>query len=170
MVLNDEGHHCWRAGAERRTRRRPSGCTAEEEDTERAEEEARVWLDGLDRINNADCRNWESLHPARVDLSATPFYLAAAAIPRAALPVARDRFRAGGRDRVRHREDSPAAGAGRPGEQGRRRAARPKYFRLWKHITEALDKKKELRPNGRPKPEAAYREAEGALQTLYSNT
>src|SRR6185436_6012257 len=82
LVLNDEGHHCWRP--------KPGGPSEEvlrelsAEERKRLEEdreEARVWLAGLDRINNCGVLGKEdsgSLRPgvlACVDLSATPFYL-----------------------------------------------------------------------------------------------
>ncbi len=48
MVLNDEGHHCWRPAPEPED----LGGEKREADAEAEREEARVWLDGLDRINN----------------------------------------------------------------------------------------------------------------------
>lgn len=73
LVLNDEGHHCWRA---------KGGKIADEGSREDEVEEARVWLAGLDRINNAGLLNDAGGEPRRcilaaIDLSATPFYLAA---------------------------------------------------------------------------------------------
>src|SRR5436309_13220009 len=41
----------------------------------------------------------------------------------------------------------------------------PKYFRLWAHIKESLQPGADFVAK-RPKPEALYREAEGALLTL----
>jgi len=172
LVLNDEGHHCWRprplTEEEKAAAKKLTG--EEKEAFEQEQEEARVWLEGLDKINNSSLiGDGKPCILATVDLSATPFYLAASGhsegspfpwvvsdfglvdaiesgivkIPR--LPV---------RDDWENKDE-----AGRPD---------PKYFRLWKHITEAAQKRKEMRANGRPKPEATYREAEGALQTLYS--
>ena len=76
MVLNDEGHHCWRPAPE------PEDLTGERRKAEEEREEARVWLDGLDRINNC------TPNPAKqagisvcVDLSATPFYLHGSGYP-----------------------------------------------------------------------------------------
>ena len=40
----------------------------------------------------------------------------------------------------------------------------PKYFRLWKHINDSVAPGEKVR--GKPKPEAVYREAQGALVTL----
>jgi type III restriction enzyme len=49
LVLNDEGHHCWRPKADTED---GASLTAEERQALKDEaEEARVWLDGLDRIN-----------------------------------------------------------------------------------------------------------------------
>lgn len=65
MALNDEGHHCWRPVPEAKE------LTGEEKEER---EEARVWLDGLDTINN--CTAVPAKQPGIsvcVDLSATPF-------------------------------------------------------------------------------------------------
>lgn len=164
LVLNDEGHHCWRP---KTGETKVEGESAEEKKAIEEEiDEARVWLAGLDRINNSGLtgKGVPSIL-ATVDLSATPFYLGASGylegspfpwlvsdfglvdaiesgivkIPR--LPVLDD---------TKKKDD-----AGRPD---------PKYFRLWKHITDNLKPKD--RVGKRPKPEAVYREAEGALLTL----
>jgi hypothetical protein len=50
LALNDEGHHCWRPISDTED---GASLTAEERQALKDEaEEARVWLDGLDRINN----------------------------------------------------------------------------------------------------------------------
>ena len=169
LVLNDEGHHCWRPRAGGPTEK--VGETKEERMAfEDEQEEARVWLDGLDRINNSGLLG-EGIPCvlAAIDMSATPFYLKGSGyiegspfpwlvsdfglvdaiesgivkVPR--LPVLQE----GGQQK---KDD-----AGRPN---------PKYFRLWDHINDGL------RPGDktgrRIKPEAVYREAESALQTLAS--
>src|SRR5207247_10808750 len=74
LVLNDEGHHCWRPKSETLDSR---GLTKEEKDALKEEfEEARVWLAGLDRINNAGLagQNAPCIPPCG-DLSATPSVL-----------------------------------------------------------------------------------------------
>jgi type III restriction enzyme len=157
MVLNDEGHHCWRPAP---VEDHLSG--EEKKDLEEEQEEARVWLEGLDQINNA-WTNGQSGVAFCIDMSATPFYIRGSGhpeglpfpwivtdfglvdaiesgivkIPR--LPV---RDLAGGKD-----------DAGRPD---------PKYFRLWLNITA------NLRPNqkhasGKPKAEVVYERTHGAL-------
>ena len=67
MVLNDEGHHCYR----RKPGEGDEGqLTAEErQEANRNNEEARVWISGLEMVNRV-------LGVGRVvDLSATPFFL-----------------------------------------------------------------------------------------------
>lgn len=174
LVLNDEGHHCWRPSpglAEAKTAKAANKeLSAEERKAlEEDAEEARVWLAGLDRINNSGL-----LGPgkrsilATVDLSATPFYLGNSGYPEGSpfpwlvsdfglvdaiesgivkiprLPVLDDQAKM---DEV-----------GRPD---------PKYFRLWRRIDDDLSPGDRL-TNGRPKPESVFREAEGALRTLAS--
>src|SRR5437867_7050993 len=49
------------------------------------------------------------------------------------------------------------------------RVCSPKYFKLWKAITENLEPGERLPGKSkRPKPEVVYREAEGALQQIAS--
>lgn len=174
LVLNDEGHHCWRpkvlTEAERKEAER--GLNKSEIDALREEEEeARVWLAGLDRINNsgligksADGRPLPGILTT-IDLSATPFFLGNSGYPEGSpfpwlvsdfglidaiecgitkvprLPV---------EDNSGRKDD-----AGRPD---------PKYFRLWKNI------KEQARPNEKVrntiKPEAVFTYAQDALGTL----
>ncbi len=175
MVLNDEGHHCWRpASPDRRVeevdtakRGRKRADVTREEASELEEEanEARVWLEGLDRINNCLGQGKPGISMC-VDLSATPFYIKGSGYPEGQpfpwlvsdfglvdaiesgivkiprLPVKDDR---GMKDE-----------AGRPD---------PKYFRLWRNITNSLQPS-EKHGSGKPKAEVAYREAEGALKQI----
>ena len=174
LVLNDEGHHCWRPN--------PSGLSEDElaklpaEEKKRLEEdkeEARVWLAGLDRINNSGLLGKDSSGAMRpgvlacIDMSATPFYLSNSGytegspfpwlvsdfglvdaiecgivkIPR--MPVA---------DSAENTDD-----AGRPD---------PKYFRLWRNIVDNLKPHEKIAK--KPKPDAIYQHAEGALKMLAS--
>ena len=50
LVLNDEGHHCWRPAPDLNSRRLSGD---EKADFEAEVQEATVWLEGLDRLNNA---------------------------------------------------------------------------------------------------------------------
>jgi type III restriction enzyme len=174
LVLNDEGHHCWRPSLAGTSEDALKDLTKEEKDRLKEEqEEARVWLAGLDRINNCGLLGKTDegrLRPgvlACVDLSATPFYLANSGYPEGSpfpwlvsdfglvdaiecgivkiprLPVADDKAK----------KDE----AGRP---------LPKYFRLWRNIIEHLGVHE--RVGKRPMPGAIYKHAQGALLTLAS--
>lgn len=168
LVFNDEGHHCWRPKADPEAAGPLKGLSAEEKERlEHEREEARVWLDGLDRINSAGLLgDGRPCIAACVDLSATPFYLGASGHPEGSpFPWLVSDF--GLVDAIESgivkiprlpvRDDTESKDeAGRPD---------PKYYRLWKHITESIPAA-EKGQNKRPKPAAVYREAEGALRTL----
>ena len=145
MVLNDEGHHAWRP-------RDGNGDLSDEEATER--QTATVWIEGLDRINAA-CGIGVC-----VDLSATPFYLHGSGYPEGSpFPWIVSDF--GLVDAIESGITKiprlPAIdNSGRPD---------PVYFKLWDHMMANLQAGDRL-PGGKPKPEAAYREAESALLTL----
>ena len=152
MVLNDEGHHAYRP-----KNVATEGLTAEEQREAKIQnEEATVWIQGLDRINQSSGVKF------CVDLSATPFYIKGSGhaegepfpwlvsdfslvdaiesgivkIPR--LPV----------------DDT----TGRP---------EPRFFRLWKTIVDELRPSQRLSGRSRkPKPEVIWEKAEPALQTL----
>ena len=67
LVLNDEAHHCYREKPRRSRRRGPEG--RREEEAEKNNEAARMWISGLEVVNR-------KLGISRViDLSATPFFL-----------------------------------------------------------------------------------------------
>lgn len=155
MVLNDEGHHCWR----------PKFDEGEEDlegvDEEEAEE-AKVWLGGLDRINNCG-----ALGPGKpciglcVDLSATPFYISGSGHPEGSpFPWLVSDFGLvdaieSGIVKIPRLPISDTTG--RPD---------PKYFRLWQTITGGLQPGEWLPGKRKPKPEVVYRESEAALKQL----
>lgn len=174
LVLNDEGHHCWRPNPAGHSEEVLAALSTEERKRlDEEKEEARVWLAGLDRINNSGLLGNDDSGRSRpgilacVDLSATPFYLSNSGYPEGSpfpwlvsdfglvdaiecgivkiprLPVA---------DSASKKDD-----AGRPD---------PKYFRLWDNIKIEIDKHPNERIGRRPKPDAVYRHAEGALKTL----
>jgi type III restriction enzyme len=137
----------------------------EKKQLEDEELEARVWLDGLDRINNSTPNaGKEPGISVCVDLSATPFYLKGSGHPEGRpFPWIVSDFGL---------VDAIESGivkiprlpvldtTGRPG---------PKYFKLWKAINEGLEPGERLPGKSkRPKPEVVYREAEGALQQIAS--
>ena len=186
LVLNDEGHHCWRPkpvvsadeqkAIDKATQETENELqiSKDEKATRKADvEEARVWLMGLDKINNCALAGKDNLGnplPAVltcVDMSATPFYLSNSGYPEGSpfpwlvsdfglvdaiecgitkiprLPVADD---SGNTD-----------DAGRPD---------PQFFRLWEHIKEQCNTSEKIRST--PKPEAVWKYAEPALTTLAS--
>ena len=147
MVLNDEGHHAYRPA--------PVGGKTRLSSEEKADrEEATVWVSGLDRINAA-CGIGLC-----VDLSATPFYLQGSGYPEGSpFPwivsdfSLVDAIESG----ITKIPRLPAIDStGRPD---------PVYFKLWEHVVKRLKPGDRL-PGGKPKPEAAWREAEAALLTL----
>ena len=171
LVLNDEGHHCWRPKVN------DEELTSEEKATLKDEqEEAKIWLDGLDRINNAGVLGTnENGTPkpcimATVDLSATPYYIKGSGhIEGSPYPWLVSDFGLvdaieSGITKVPRLPVLQEGGTNTTDDAGR---ADPKYFRLWEHINTAI-KPDDRRANGRPKPEAVLREAEGALQLLTS--
>ena len=171
LVFNDEGHHCWRPHpsktAEEWEKDALAGLTGEEKAALRGEgEEAKVWLTGLDKVNNSELLpSGAPCVSAAIDLSATPFYLSNSGYPEGSpfpwlvsdfglvdaiecgivkiprLPV---------RDDLGKKDD-----AGRPD---------PKYYRLWEHIKSAMQPVDKI--GTRMKTESIYREAQSALVTL----
>ena len=152
LVLNDEGHHCWRPNpgpaADPLDEQTPEQKHALEEDRE----EARVWLDGLDRINN--CGLLGAGTPgilATVDLSATPFYLAQSGYPSGSpFPwlvsdfSLLDAIESG---IVRIPRLPVMDDKGQKDETGR---PDPKYFRLWRHIVDSLGPKDKVGKRWKP--------------------
>jgi len=77
LVLSDEGHHCWRPRA------KPDASNLAAEDKAALEQElreARVWIDGLDKLNNAPSDRKSGIAFC-VDLSATPFFIQGSGYP-----------------------------------------------------------------------------------------
>jgi len=160
MVLNDEGHHCWRPApdAERLT-------TEEKKELEEEKVEATVWIEGLDWINSAPGGGVRGVSFC-VDLSATPFYIKGSGHPEGhPFPWIVSDFGLidaieSGIVKIPRLPVTDTAGktddAGRPD---------PRYFRLWKNMTQDL-KASEKVPSGKPKADVAYREAEAALKQI----
>jgi type III restriction enzyme len=159
MVLNDEGHHCWRPAPTENDVNGDNNETLEEE-----KQEATVWIEGLDKINNA--RTLGQRVPgitSCIDLSATPFYIKGSGCPEGRpFPWLVSDFGLvdaieSGIVKIPRLPVSDVTG--RP---------EPKYFRLWRAINDGLQPGERLpgRRAGRPKPEVVYREAQGALTQI----
>ena len=171
LVLNDEGHHCWRPNTktESAIKEEQKTKSKEEKDELKAEvEEARLWLEGLDKINNCGLLGQDEPGIlAAIDLSATPFYLGGSGHPEGRpFPWLVSDFGLvdaieSGIVKVPRLPVLEEGGTETKDEIGR---PDPKYFRLWKHINDRVSSGEKVR--GKPKPEAVYREAESALVTL----
>jgi type III restriction enzyme len=155
LVLNDEAHHCYRSKPEAE----PTKLSGDErKEAEKREEEARIWISGLEAVKR------KLGIRAVYDLSATPFFLKGSGYPEGTLfPwVASDfslidAIEAG----IVKVPRVPVSDNSMTGEQ-------PTYRDLWYRVREHLPKKGRGTEavGGEPKLPA---ELEGALQSLYNN-
>lgn len=148
MVLNDEAHHAYR----------PAPVDDEQLSKEdRADhEEATVWIAGLDRINAAVGIR------CCIDLSATAFYLHGSGyVEGSPFPWLVSDF--GLVDAI----ESGIVKIPRMPVSDTTGRPEPKYFALWRHITDKLRGGERL-PDSKPKPEVVRRESQDALLTLAS--
>jgi len=154
MVLNDEGHHCWRPAAVPEA----EGLTGEEKkELDEEAQEATVWIEGLDRLNSV-LQNEPGIALC-VDLSATPFYIKGSGHPEGRpFPWLVSDFGLvdaieSGIVKIPRLPVSDTTG--RPD---------PKYFKLWEWIKDGLQPV-EFMPGKtkKPRPDVVYREAQGAL-------
>lgn len=162
MVLNDEGHHCWRPRPVPEAAPTEKLTGEEKKAIEEEVNEARVWLAGLDRINNS-LPNGQPGILRCIDLSATPFYIKGSNYPEG-LPFPWIVSDFGLMDAIESGlVKIPRLPVGdderRKDEYGR---PDPKYFRLWRRIVEDAPSGQK-KAGGKPKPEYAYEAAEGAL-------
>ena len=153
LVLNDEGHHCWRPAPD-------PGANAGGEEGEALKQEiqeATVWVEGLDRLNNATLgQRGVSLC---VDLSATPFYIKGSGHPEGRpFPWIVSDF--GLVDAI----ESGLVKIPRLPVKDTTGRPDPVYFKLWEGIRDRLEPGEFLPGRARkPRPEVVYREAQGAL-------
>lgn len=155
IVINDEAHHCYRHKAENGE----EGLKGEEkQEAEKREEQARVWLSGLEAVNR------KLGVKAVYDLSATPFFLKGSGYPEGTLfPWVVSDFSLidaieSGIVKVPR---VPIADDTMSGEM-------PTYRDLWLRIREELPKKGRGTEAIGEEPKVPL-ELEGALQSLYSN-
>lgn len=165
MVLNDEAHHCYRPAPLAEELKR--ALSNEELKQAQAEnEEATVWIEGLDKINNAGGgKRAGQTKPGIalcVDLSATPFYIGGSGhVEGSPFPWLVSDF--GLVDAI----ESGIVKIPRLPVSDTTGRPEPKYFRLWDNIRENLEPAEFLPGKGRkPKPDVVYREAEPALKQL----
>nr|WP_170157022.1 DEAD/DEAH box helicase family protein [Roseimicrobium gellanilyticum] len=159
MVLNDEAHHAYRPAparfaAKSKRKKRDEGGFGEVSDADA--EEATVWVEGLDKINQAVGVGF------CVDLSATPFYLAGSGwIEGSPFPWLVSDF--GLVDAI----ESGITKIPRLPVSDQTGQPDPKFFRLWDEIKRRLQPADYLK-GGKPKPESVWRYADAALKTLGS--
>lgn len=165
MVLNDEAHHCYRPASLAVEERK--GMSAEAlRQAQEENEEATVWIEGLDRINNAG--GGVSAGQTRpgialcVDLSATPFYIAGSGYAEGSpFPWLVSDF--GLVDAI----ESGIVKIPRLPVSDTTGRPEPKYFKLWQTIRDGLEPAEFLPGKGKkPKPEVVFREAQAALTQL----
>lgn len=165
MVLNDEAHHCYRpAPLSPEVRKRLSSEQLKEALAEN--EEATVWIEGLDKLNNVEGGvSGGQTKPGIalcVDLSATPFYIGGSGhVEGSPFPWLVSDFGLvdaieSGIVKIPRLPVSDTTG--RPEAQ---------YFKLWDNIKDRLEPAEFLPGKGRkPKPDVVYREGEAALKQL----
>jgi type III restriction enzyme len=155
VIINDEAHHCYRRKAEAE----PMKLAGEErKEVEKREEEARVWISGLEAV--------KSKIGARViyDLSATPFFLRGSGYPEGTLfPWVVSDFSLidaieGGIVKVPR---VPVSDNAMVGEL-------PTYRDIWHRIRDHLPKKGRGTEEIKGEPNLPA-ELEGAIQSLYQN-
>ena len=165
MVLNDEAHHCYRPAPLSDEQRK--GLTAEQLKEAQAEnEEATVWVEGLDRLNNV--KGGKAAGQTKpgiamcVDLSATPFYIGGSGyVEGSPFPWLVSDF--GLVDAI----ESGIVKIPRLPVSDNTGRPEAKYFKLWDNIRDGLEPGEFLPGKGRkPKPEVVYRDAEPALKQL----
>lgn len=155
VVLNDEAHHCYR----RRQNGAEEKLTGEDRtEAERREEEARIWISGLEAVKK------KLGVKAVYDLSATPFFLRGSGYPEGSLfnwVVSDfsliDAIESG----IVKVPRVPVADDAMTGEL-------PTYRDLWKHVREALPRKGRAKEEYEAEPKLPA-QLEGALVTLYQN-
>lgn len=155
IVLNDEAHHCYRS----KPLDEAEKLTGDEKAEAKArEEEARVWISGLEAVH-------KKIGIRGVyDLSATPFFLKGSGYPEGTLfPWVVSDF-----SLIDAIESGIVKVPRVPVEDNSMTGDQPTYRDLWLRIRDDLPKKvsKGAAPSGEPKLPAAL---EGALQSLYQN-
>jgi len=165
MVLNDEAHHCYRPAPLDPEGRK--SLTAEElKDAKDNNEEATVWVEGLDKINNfeggiAAGQKRRGIAMC-IDLSATPFYIGGSGhVEGSPFPWLVSDF--GLVDAI----ESGIVKIPRLPVSDTTGRPEAKYFKLWQNIKDGLEPAEFLPGKGKkPKPDVVYREAEAALLQL----
>ncbi len=162
LVINDEAHHCYRRKAEgvegEALLEEMTLKGDERKEAERREEEARVWISGLEAVQK------KIGIKAVYDLSATPFFLKGSGYPEGTLfPWVVSDF-----SLIDAIESGIVKVPRVPVADDSMTGVMPTYRDLWLRIRDDLPKKGrgEEAVKGEPKPPT---ELEGALRSLYGN-
>ena len=165
MVLNDEAHHCYRPAPLSEEAKKK--LTNEELKEAQAEnEEATVWVEGLDKLNNfeggAAAGQKKPGLALCVDLSATPFYISGSGYSEGSpFPWLVSDF--GLVDAI----ESGIVKIPRLPVSDTTGRPEAKYFKLWQNIKDGLEPAEFLPGKGKkPKPNVVYRDGEAALLQL----
>ena len=156
MVINDEGHHCYRRRPEAESAERPLDSD-ERQEAEENNEQARVWISGLEAVQ----RHIGAL--GVLDLSATPFFLRGSGYHEGTLfPWTVCDFSL---------MDAIEAGIVKiprlPIDDNAVAAARPVYRELWPHVRGALPRAGRRRNNTVQDPLSLPPQLVSALEALY---
>ena len=157
LVINDEAHHAYRRGttAADASDRNGTGDDEDQDEAERRNLEATVWVGGLDKLNKQKKINF------CVDLSATPFYLVGSGNePGRPFPWVISDFGLidaieSGIVKIPQLPVADSTGA-----------AIPAYFNVWKTVLGQLSAAERGGRRGRVKPEAILRYAKPPLGQL----
>lgn len=156
LVINDEGHHCYRPRQKSVEEKDDAPSAEEKKENERAAQ----WQGGLERISRA--RGISMC----LDFSATPFYIHGSGYPAGRpFPWIVSDFGLldaieSGLVKIPQMPVDDNHGDGK---------SPPAYFHLWRWINERLPSKEKQRGGQRAKPESVAREAEPATVTMIGN-
>lgn len=155
IVINDEAHHCYRHRAENGEETLKG---EERKEAEKREEQARVWLSGLEAVNR-------KIGIKMVyDLSATPFFLKGSGYPEGTLfPWVVSDF-----SLIDAIESGIVKVPRVPIAEDSMTGEMPTYRDLWTRIRDKLPKKGRSKSEYGEEPKIPL-QLEGALQSLYSN-
>lgn len=157
MVLNDEGHHCWRPKA----RPLDDASKEEQEMIERERKEATVWVEGLDKINSVAASKNRSGINFCVDMSATPFYIKGSGYQEGQpFPWLVSDF--GLVDAI----ESGIVKIPRIPIEDTTGELEPRYFRLWHHIMKELRLSEGKADMPRKNARKIYEKADAALKQI----
>lgn len=158
LVLNDEGHHCYREKQAERSEASAPLTAEEKAEAKEQNKAARVWVSGLETINEKV--GIKAVH----DLSATPFYLHGSGYQEGTLfPWVVSDF-----SLIDAIESGIVKVPRVPVDDNAMVGTMPTYRELWDRIRDDLPKKGrgDLPVGGEPRLPA---ELEGALRSLYDN-